>query len=161
MARLHSTWLPGRITWMWLPEPLLLCVASNLLLQVQALLTEGADVDAASIAGDTPLTLAVQADHAAVVLALCRTGAAAVNKPARAGVTPLWLAASLGRAQMVSLLSNLGADVNQPDHAGVSPACISATNGHSEVLRVLQANGKGPSSAGMSLICGGCRCLLG
>jgi ankyrin repeat protein len=72
---------------------------------VRALIELGADVNKATDDGWTPLAIAVQEGHEAVVWALIELGAD-VNKATEDGVTPLAIAVQEGHTAIVQILND-------------------------------------------------------
>lgn len=107
---------------------------------VQALLQQGADVNAADADGTTAIALAVHADQVAIVKALLDAGAdvAATN---RYGVGPLHLASENGSAEMLGLLLAHGADPNAALPDGETALMTAARTGNAAALNVLLAAG--------------------
>ncbi len=81
------------------------------------LLEHGADVNAKTENGDTPLHLAVEDGYDGVILKLIALKAD-INAQNNEGDTPLHNAVNMGNKFMISLLLRLGADPNQPNRAG-------------------------------------------
>ena len=71
--------------------PLHLAASNGHSLAIEALLADGADINAGGVGEITPLHLAAQNGHAATIKALL-IGGAPVNAKAKGGVTPLDLA---------------------------------------------------------------------
>ena len=71
---------------------------------VGALLGAGADVHLADSNGQTPLYLAAQKGHDAVVQVLLQVEGVAVNQAQETGVTPLFIAAEKGHEAVVQML---------------------------------------------------------
>ena len=86
---------------------------------VQQLLQKGADVNAASKTGNTPLIIAAWTGDLDVIKLLLGTGAK-VNAANKRGETPLMLASGRGFAEVVKLLLGAGAKVNAADKNGKS-----------------------------------------
>jgi uncharacterized protein len=88
--------------------------------KVKLLLLNGANVDAKTVEGRTPLfAVATMADGAAAMRHLLEAGADA-NAVTLAGTTPLFPAVNAG-AGMTKLLLDKGADPNRATPAGVTP----------------------------------------
>ena len=107
---------------------------------VRALIDKGADVNAKSVDGTTPLHWAVYADRLEIALMLLRAGARAAEGD-RYGVTPLYLAAENGNADMIRYLIDAGADPNAVDPAGETALMTAARTGAPDALRVLLDRG--------------------
>src|SRR5262245_41049982 len=84
---------------------------------VRALLGKKVDVNTARVDGMTALHAAVHADRLDIVEALLRAGAKAAAAD-RYGVTPLYLAAVNGNAEMIRRLIDAGVDPNVVDPGG-------------------------------------------
>jgi ankyrin repeat protein len=87
---------------------------------VQALLARGAEINAQTVAGSTPLMFAAATGHAAIVQALL-DGGARVSTEARNGNTAMMDAASEGHPDIVRLLRQ----------AGEKEACAASSAGRS------------------------------
>jgi len=105
---------------------------------VAMLLKGGADCNARSALGVTPLHAAV--DHPDVAEALIRAGAE-VNAKDVAGRTALAWATRSGRADAVELLLRNGAEVNTADVDGQTPLHCAARRGQEQVAAVLLEHG--------------------
>jgi len=81
---------------------------------VELLLSKGADVNAKSASGKTPLFNAMQKDTAELLLG----SGAEVNARDGSGCTPLFEAASEGCLDIVELFLSKGADVNVRSNSG-------------------------------------------
>jgi uncharacterized protein len=105
----------------------------------ERLLQHGADVGARSdnAQANTPLhaALAGRADRGVVDLLLAAS--ADVNARGAQGVTPLHLAATRGRADLVQTLLARGADPSATTDDGQSPADLAAARGHPDVAALL------------------------
>ena len=88
--------------------------------------------------GQTPLSLAAEKGHEAVVKLLLITGQADVNSKNKHGRTPLWLAAEKGHEAVVKQLLMTGqADVNSKDKNKQTPLLLAVEKGHEAVVRQL------------------------
>jgi ankyrin repeat protein len=95
----------------------------------------GADVNKAGHDGGTPLFIAVQEGHLAVVRCLVDELGADVNLTMDDGGTPLHIAAQHGHLAVVRyLVRDLGADVNLAAQDGATPLLVAAQNGHLDVV---------------------------
>lgn len=103
--------------------------------EVKRLLDEGADINAKSESGWTPLHWAVSEGHESVVELLVARGAD-INAQFRLGGTPLSFAAIKGQKDMVEFLLAKGADINTG-----TPLVGAAANGHTAVVELLLAKG--------------------
>jgi ankyrin repeat protein len=98
----------------------------------------GANVNGTRSHGATPLYVAAQNDHLAVVRCLVNDLGADTSQAFGDGATPLHIAAQQGHLGVVRcMLGELGADVNQARHCGSTPLHIAARNGHLPVVRCL------------------------
>ena len=106
--------------------------------QVQALLKQGAKIEAHAIDDWTPLTAAVNGGHLDIVKALLEAGAN-VNAMEGGGNTPLFWAAFGGHVEIVKLLLDRGADATRKCSKSrcQMPIEIARTRGHQEVVKVL------------------------
>jgi ankyrin repeat protein len=105
-----------------------------------ALLTRGADANAADGDGATALHWAVENDDAELAAALLKAGARARTEN-RHGIAPLHLAAANGNAAIVRQLIAAGADVNGATPGGETPLMMAARTGDAETLRALLSHG--------------------
>jgi ankyrin repeat protein len=105
---------------------------------VRCLIKEyGADVNEAS-PGYTPLYVAVQNGHVALVECLVKELGANVHQATNDGRTPLHIATQKGNRDMLRLLVNeLGADVNQATTSGATPLHCAVDYGFLDVARCL------------------------
>lgn len=107
------------------------------------LLDAGIDVNATDRLERTALHVAAGAYYSeAEVVQLVRRVLALkplVNARTTGGVTPLWLAAEKGQAQVVALLLEAGADPSLGNARGVSPVEIARQRGYLDVERLLRA----------------------
>jgi tetratricopeptide (TPR) repeat protein len=98
---------------------------------VELLLSKGADVNAKSASGKTPLFNAMQKDTAELLLG----SGAEVNARDGSGCTPLFEAASEGCLDIVELFLSKGADVNVRSNSGETPLFrASRSKGIAELL---------------------------
>jgi ankyrin repeat protein len=84
----------------------------------------------------TPLHLAAQAGHLAVIEALLKGGANASAATSN-GTTPLMLAAASGNAAAVKLLVGKGADLNAVETNGQTALMFAAANDRPDVVKAL------------------------
>ncbi|MCC6632137.1 MAG: ankyrin repeat domain-containing protein [Gammaproteobacteria bacterium] len=105
------------------------------------LLKSGADANALTERGVSPLSLAVANGNAAMVQLLIRSGAKA-NQSEPAGETLLMQAAQVGETAVVKLLLDHGAEVNARDpHFGQTALMFAARAGHAPIASLLIARG--------------------
>ncbi len=107
---------------------------------VQALLRQGADVDAPQGDGSTALHWASYWDNReiATLLILAGTDVDATND---LGVTPLWAACENGSPAMVSILLEAGADPDVALPFGETPLMTAARSGNADVVDQLLTSG--------------------
>ena len=98
---------------------------------VLCLIKHGADMNAQSHAGSTPLQLAIKKDHLEVTKLLLEKGAPIqANKYGR---TPLHAAAQLAQLDITTLLLDRGADIDARDAMDRTPLHAAARNGENGV----------------------------
>ena len=110
------------------------------LVAVRALLTQGADANAARGDGMTALHAAVHADRLDIAGALLDAGAKVATGD-RYGVTPLYLACVNGNVDMIRRLLDAGADPNGVDAGGETALMTAARTGSPAPLRLLLERG--------------------
>ena len=100
--------------------------------KVRLLLDAGADVNAASQIGRTPLIVAASANGSAEAVQLLLAKGAKVNVADDVGITPIAAAAIVDDGDVVKLLLDNGADVNLQATTGqaATPLMGAATNGN-------------------------------
>ncbi len=123
---------------------------------IALLLLSGADPNAVTVGpggsnrcgtvgGESPLELAVRQGREAAVVALLRSGRAAVDARGRDETTPLMLAASLGETRIVEELLEAGASANllggRPPRTALA---LAALQGNKGVVTALLASGASP-----------------
>lgn len=116
----------------------------------------GVSVTATAVDGSCPLFAAVAGQHLSAVQELMNLGAQ-INAPGeRDGFTALFRAAAIGRADMVSMLKDFGADLNVQESRGATAMFVAAQNGCVEVLRKLYSLGANvniPANDGVTAVC--------
>lgn len=95
--------------------------------------------------GETALTAAAGRGKLEICELLLEHGAA-VSRPNRRGVPPLFCAARQGHWQVVQLLLDRGCDVNLSDKQGRTPLMVAACEGHLSTVEFLLSKGAALSS---------------
>lgn len=118
---------------------------------VQTLLDFGADPSRRTFTMQSALHVAARHSDAATVRALLAHDrcAAAINARDGAGWTPLHLAAQAGRADVVKVLVERGADVDARDDRGGTPLQRALYHGQGDVADVLVECGADPDGDGL------------
>lgn len=116
---------------------------------VQALVAQGADVNAVDANGSTALHFAADRGRTEVVRFLLDRGAN-VNAKSQSGSTPLLFAAKSGSLETIRLLLDRGAEVNVETGAGQghinwSPLSTVADSGSLETMQLLLSRGANPN----------------
>jgi ankyrin repeat protein len=114
---------------------LFLAITHGDLASVESLLARGADPNAQSSLGDTPMLAAAGSRQAPMVEALLRAGAK-LDAPTLYG-TALTGAAAGGSAPVIKLLLARGADVHAQRPDGITVLMYAALNGDPEIVRDL------------------------
>ena len=121
---------------------------------VRLLASLGAMLDAPDLLSATPFWAAARAGHVRLLHTMLELapgarlhgrasaeGGAAVarliDRPNRAGMSPLYIAAHEGRAKVVRCLLDLGALVDAPAHDGSTALCVAAHKGHTSTVEAL------------------------
>ena len=104
--------------------------------QIQALLADGAPVDAVDVQGYTPLYCATMYGQEQAVAALLAAGAE-VDRENNNGVSPLIAAARDGVTAIAGVLLAAGADVSQVDAFGRTAHSIAVAKGHPATAAVI------------------------
>lgn len=114
----------------------------------QMLLYAGANVRATTrLGGHTPLLLASQMGHGAVIEVLLKAGADPKSATAN-GATALMLAAAAGRAEAVTVLLTAGADIHATEPTRQETALMfAAANNRIDAMKALLAAGANPKAA--------------
>ncbi|KAK1977787.1 hypothetical protein LZ30DRAFT_730850, partial [Colletotrichum cereale] len=109
----------------------------GLLLQIIMESTEG-NVDARDSRGRTPLYLAAESGHEAIVHMLFDTDKVDVDSRAKNSRTPLSLAAENGHEAIVKMLLDTDkVDVDSRDQFSRTPLSLAAKNGHESIVEML------------------------
>jgi ankyrin repeat protein len=107
---------------------------------IQFLIDRGANVNRADHNGCTPLFLATEQGHLAVIKLLIERGAD-VNKYIGHGLTPLHNAGCNGRLSTAKLLLENGADGNITANEDNTPPKFACQNGHHVIAKLLIEKG--------------------
>lgn len=113
---------------------------------VQALIQDGADVNAGQADGATALQWAAYYGDVELARVLLEADAD-VSIANRNGATPLWLAANHGDAAMIEVLLEGGADANEELPLNRRPLMLAARSGVVEAVEVLLEAGADPNAA--------------
>jgi hypothetical protein len=111
-----------------------------------ALVARGAQLEAVTALGETPLAFAVEANRPLVVEALCALGADPNSRTNR-GQTPLFIAAKKGNVPILKTLLSHGADPDLSDRSGRTSLTAAIDGNRTHAVRVLlqhEAGGKEP-----------------
>jgi ankyrin repeat protein len=113
---------------------------------VRKLIASGADVNAPSGDGATPLLWAVNRPDLEIARALITAGAE-VDVPNNYGVTPLLYASRTGDVEMVEMLLKAGADPKKAHPDGETPLMGASRTGSVAAVRLLLASGADVNAA--------------
>ena len=116
---------------------------------VAVLVAHGADVNAATRKGATPLHYACR-DAALETVALLLENGAAINARAAGGAydgAPLHVAVEAKREEVCKLLLASSADVNAQNNAGTTPLHLAAEGGYTRIAQRLLAGGADTTAA--------------
>jgi len=120
------------------PLPLVQAVIANDEAKVRALIAEGADVNDVDNQGKTALHWAVQDGNVAIASLLLDAGADIEAEDKEMYISsPLITAASTGKAEMIALLVEKGANINKKDADGMTALMYAAMNGHKNAVKTL------------------------
>jgi ankyrin repeat protein len=110
---------------------------------VNALVANGADVNAKNKENVTPLQIAAESDSSQMVALLLKGGKfkVDVNTRNRAGETSLYSACWEGRSENALMLCESGADPNASNNEKWTPLHAAASKGHIECCRILLKHG--------------------
>jgi len=103
---------------------------------MKRLLKQGADINARSKGGSTPLIWASINGHEGAVRLLLARGAL-VNARTRGGTTALLVASSVGNLKIVRILLKAGANPKAATKKGQTPLGLARRAGHGEVEKLL------------------------
>ena len=123
-----------------LNDALLECIENGgALTEIEALLSEGADINATDRYGRTPLVRAVNGGSRALVELLVNTEGVDLNQADKYGLSPLLYAMAVINPDLVKvkLLVTAGADLNQADRYGRTPLMRAVVNNNTEVVELL------------------------
>lgn len=107
--------------------------------EVQQIIEEGVDVNEGFMAGDTPLLIAVRANHASITGLLVDAGAD-VNVQDSQGMTPLMYAARFGASQIAHLMMRHGARQSLTNNKGLMAYDCAMEMHHYETAKLLAQN---------------------
>ena len=123
--------------------------AAGNLLDVQADLDDGANVNAKDGSGMTPLHWAIECGHPDMVKLLIAKGADMHIVTAVSHQTPLHLAAALGHRDIVTLLIGYaGADISAKNARQQTPVHLALANNHPDIVELLDNVAKEQGHAG-------------
>ena len=108
---------------------------------VEMLLDAGADVNARSSSGSTPLYDAALKGNGAIVSLLVNRGADLNAVETTSGTTPLYAAAAFGRQEPVVILLLAGADPNIASKDGIRPLHAAESNQYQTIAQNIRAAG--------------------
>lgn len=108
---------------------LMLASALGIPSEIERLLKKGADIEAETEEGATPLIIAVAANKVEAVRTILKYNPD-VNKKTRFNETPLLIAVKNQNAVIAEALIRAGADVNLPDKSGATPLHYASINGN-------------------------------
>jgi len=108
--------------------------------KARLLIAKGADVNARSRLGRTPLGTAAACDGCSDIVRLLLSKGADPNAQDKGGLTPLWLAAAAGDTESMRLLLDAGARVDTPSGDGTTPLMQAAQNCNPDAVNLLLAH---------------------
>eukprot|EP00698_Gefionella_okellyi_P012126 TRINITY_DN3237_c0_g1_i1.p1 TRINITY_DN3237_c0_g1~~TRINITY_DN3237_c0_g1_i1.p1 ORF type:complete len:486 (-),score=95.97 TRINITY_DN3237_c0_g1_i1:1030-2487(-) len=114
--------------------------------ELQSLIQSGANIEAKSEVGFTPLALAARGHHAEAAKFLLQSGANA-NSTSDLGTTPLMLAAACGSKELILMLLAHKSKVNALSKHNDCALLWAAAGGHAEVVSVLIEHGANVNAA--------------
>lgn len=113
---------------------------------VQALLAEGADVNAPQGDGTTALHWAAYREDLDMARLLLDAGGDVEAKTRLGDMTPLFMASKNGYAPMIALLIEAGADPTLATTTGTTPVMVAAASGSADAVTVLLDHGADPDA---------------
>lgn len=113
---------------------------------VRSLLRQGADVNAALGDGTTALHWAAFNNDVEMTEMLLYAGANVRATTRLGNLTPLFLAAEAGSADVIETLVKSGSPVNATNNAGMTPLMLAAMSGDADAVRVLIDSGAEPNA---------------
>ena len=122
---------------------------AHLLAGAQLLIKQGANVDAQTRAGDTPLILAGWGTDNIDLVKLLVSNQADVNLPNHNGDTPAMDAAYLGKVEILQHLIKNGADVTLRNRRGKTALQLAEEQNHEHVIELLRNGESGLVSSPM------------
>jgi ankyrin repeat protein/thiol-disulfide isomerase/thioredoxin len=129
-----------------LNERLLEAARGGHLDEVEALLRDGARVDARTDSFSTPLILAASTGNVAIVQALLKAGADVNARDGLNGTTALAQAARSGNVRLVRTLLDAKAQVDLKDDVGRTALHRAVDSGNVEIIELLLAAGADPTA---------------
>lgn len=108
---------------------------------ITALIKNGADIDAATKSGNTPLILAITGNRSDIVELLITLGADP-NTGTINDMSPLHLAISGGNTKLIKELLAAGADANRQNKKGVSSLAQAVKENNKQAVELILAHGK-------------------
>lgn len=134
-----------------LNEQLMAAVEQGDRAQVEALLRQGASVNANTRSGLTALTVAIMRGQDEIALLLIANGASlgardrtGYLREMNPGNSPAYYAAVYGRTRVLKAMLEAGVSPNQRDRNGRTLLMIAAENGHRDTVRLLLDYGADP-----------------
>ena len=122
-------------------SPIIIATRNGDVVEVEKLLSKGADIHARSVDGNrTPILIASKNGNVGLVDLLLSKGAKIDDKD-KLGSTPILLAATFGHVDLVKLLLSNGADIHDRDKFGTPLIFIAANFGHADVVKLLLSKG--------------------
>ena len=108
--------------------------------RMKDLLEKGADPNAQTSDGTTPLLIAAKKGNTEIIKILVENGAK-VDGRDKNGLTPLMSAASAGKARNVQVLIAAAADLNAKDNKGITALMWATLKGFADIVEILLSNG--------------------